>query len=225
MGLVGKKASFTLVELLVVIAIIGILAAMLLPALQKAKGQALLIACSNNVKTLGLAATMYAMENDDYLPTYDNGNVSSDWRLRYIKWHDYVYPYMGGGSEVIQGCSLIDGSYPKPAFACPSQATTLKYHYGLNYYLGRSSSDGNQNQYIGKLTKPSERAMIIDRDNSSGSSKSYILETDTAYALARHESKRNVAFVDGHVETRRFSAIPTNRNGYFWGRNPGVYGW
>ena len=87
---------FTLIELLIVIAIIAILAAMLLPALNKARARAQVSQCQGNVKQIMTGILSYTTDSDDYMPlciqSYDEGRTNS------IYWLSEIYPYVAADS-------------------------------------------------------------------------------------------------------------------------------
>ena len=117
----STQNGFTLVELLVVIAIIGILAALLLPALERSKLSAQRSVCMSNLKQIGMAVKLYAGDHDDTLPGA-NTPPSNYWITNGIAvWNIYkslVKNYVG-----LSGASSPDDS----VFACPADKF---YNYG-----------------------------------------------------------------------------------------------
>src|SRR5262245_29320883 len=107
------QQGFTLIELLVVIAIIAILAAMLLPALAKAKARAQTVACLNNARQLGLATMLYTGDFGENYPYGANvkNTVPASWTDP-TAWHQALLPFLGAKSNGTNGIKT---------YACPSE--------------------------------------------------------------------------------------------------------
>ena len=195
---VNDKRGFTLIELLVVIAIIAILAALLLPALARAKESARAIQCLGNMRQLGLAVRCFADDNQGHLPRSQH----SAFAHRQMPWERSIAPYLGASTTT--WTNLLDGVYH-----CPSDRRTEPWSYGLNVYLYELGADDD---YAGKpqtwrqlsqLRRPA--ATILFAENASSTDHimpQFWLSTSDVVDLAhrRHQERANYTFGDGHAE-------------------------
>ncbi len=194
----GGASLFTLIELLVVIAIIAILAAMLLPALKRAREQARRIDCTNNNKQILMGLKMYCDDNNDFfIPTL--GNITSNGKLI---WSSYLV-YL----EYIKGPARIDalGQPITGIYRCPSEEDTdnstdvnrwRACHYATNSAFTVSES-GPRIKKFSKTPHPSRFSCLTDKIKDRGQSATYFSNSSVNF---RHDNGAIMGFADGHTD-------------------------
>jgi len=225
------RTAFTLIELLVVIAIIAILAAMLLPALNRAKQQAYVANCLNNQKQLCLGFVMYAHENNDVMPPRYYQNID----MYGGGYWPGVIPDISTAMTVDQAVNAVQTNMARgPIWAycrnfgvyhCPGDLRFKNRKPGAHWaYDSYSKVDGMNGDYwtipsILKLTlvPDTARALVFveEADSRNFNLGTWVINAETHSWVdplaVFHASKSGIGFADGHAEGHKWLEDTTIR--------------
>ena len=227
----GIPCYFTLIELLIVIAIIAILAAMLLPALNKAREKARAVSCTGNLKQLGVAVALYTQDYNDYVvPAIAPADWGSDTteKYRHIRcWPAKLRTYLGNNREPDSGNNVFDSIKDLPPAVCPS--ISGRFAYGFNYIVlsvqaitGAINDGNNLRKYVkySRLKNPGSVLVLGDswryttdpgKDSRTTGWHYMMNDSGNGGNWGRphyiHSGYTNTVYLDGHTTPIRYALL------------------